>query len=1180
MNIMRGHDQRRYNNPTRMDEVAAIFVSPDGAPPVNRDIVIYPKNQQPRKISYLSGNIDPMVYPIFFPTGILGWFPGMEHIAERATERYRKVSCLHFYAYRLAVGMTGFNPIFHGGKLLQQYVVDAYVRTESTRIGWVLQNQKQLRVELYQGLMHHIHQQATLENRAPRKIVILPSSFQGSPRCMQQSFQDAMAIVSKYGRPDLFLTFTCNPKCQDITDALQPNQQAHDRTDIVSRVFKLHLQELLHDIRNNHALGVPVAFVYVIEFQKRGLPHCHLLIILNEDSKLKEAADIDSIISAEIPNEQSQTELFRIVKTTMVHGPCGPLNPASPCMIDGKCSKDYPKAYQQETSLAVNGYPLYRRQDNGRTITLGNRQVDNRWIVPYNPYLSRKFNAHINLEACTSIKSVKYLFKYVYKGHDCANIRITETDELTHDEVHTYIDTRYVSAPEAFWRLSQFKLHEQSHSIYRLAIHLPHQQPVYFQEGAHEEAAHAAECKDTMLTAYFKVNALSQTPYLYTEFPQHYVWNKTKREWTVRKQRGDKVLPRIYSISPKDSEKYCLRILLHHVPGATSFDDLKTVDGEVMETFKDACIRRQLLTDDKEWDHAMTEAATFQMPRQLRTLFATILIYCNPQDPLQLWEKHKATMMEDFTDLRHMTLETAQDCALNHIQSTLEQSGFTCKDFSIPQFNPNTLAQDLTADPGFDITQESNEAKILLNILNNEQQQFVDQILGDLADIKRGDQPKCRAYFLDGPGGTGKTMCYNTLISAFRGEGEVVAPCAWTGIAATLLKGGRTVHNLFKLPVPVLDTSTCNVKPTSKHAAFLRNVVLFIIDEASMIPSNALQAVDRMLRDITSVDVPFGGKIFIMGGDFRQVLPVVPRKPPAVIVENCIKRSKLWPAFRIHRLIKNMRAQEDEQDFAQWLLRLGNGLLRYNHPDIPHCIQIPPDCEVVKEHLETEVFINLQNPRLLSNTVILTPTNQYALRMNDDITHKLPGTIKVYLSADQVICEDPREAEQYPLEFLNSITPTGMPPHRLLLKPGVIIMLLRNLDIKRGLCNGTRLIVRNLHTHVLDAEILTGANKGDYVLIPRIKLAPSDVNLPFILERTQFPVRVSYCMTINKAQGQTFDKVGLYLPQPVFSHGQLYVAFSRSRRFSDITVQIIPTTKQGFHNDNAITQNIVYQEVL
>ncbi|XP_064641932.1 ATP-dependent DNA helicase PIF1-like [Lineus longissimus] len=218
---------------------------------------------------------------------------------------------------------------------------------------------------------------------------------------------------------------------------------------------------------------------------------------------------------------------------------------------------------------------------------------------------------------------------------------------------------------------------------------------------------------------------------------------------------------------------------------------------------------------------------------------------------------------------------------------------------------------------------------------------------------------------------------------------------------------------------------------------------------------------------------------------------------------------------------------------------MGNRQLDNAHPDIPHSIRIPKECTIVKDNITDNVFQNLQDPRILTNTVILTPTNDHALRMNDTITRKLPGTPKTYASADRVICKDEEEAQQYPLEFLNSLTPTGMPPHRLILKPGVIVMLLRNLDIRRGLCNGTRLIVRQLHTHVIDAEILTGANKGDYVLIPRIKLAPSDVNLPFILERTQFPLKVSYCMTINKAQGQTFDKLGIFLPQSVFIHEQL-----------------------------------------
>ena len=112
--------------------------------------------------------------------------------------------------------------------------------------------------------MDHLH------NTAIETPVILPSSFAGSPRAMQQNYQDAMAIVAKYGKPDLFLTYTCNPKTKEITENLKNGEQTDYRPDLVSRVFKLHLAELLNDIKNRHVLGVPVAHVHVIEFQKRG----------------------------------------------------------------------------------------------------------------------------------------------------------------------------------------------------------------------------------------------------------------------------------------------------------------------------------------------------------------------------------------------------------------------------------------------------------------------------------------------------------------------------------------------------------------------------------------------------------------------------------------------------------------------------------------------------------------------------------------------------------------------------------------------------------------------------------------------------------------------------------------------------------------------------------------------
>ena len=169
------------------------------------------------------------------------------------------------------------------------------------------------------------------------------------------------------------------------------------------------------------------------------------------------------------------------------------------------------------------------------------------------------------------------------------------------------------------------------------------------------------------------------------------------------------------------------------------------------------------------------------------------------------------------------------------------------------------------------------------------------------------------------------------------------------------------------------------------------------------------------------------------------------------------------------------------------------------------------------------------------------------MKLNDDILQRLPGQERLFLSSDSVICDDEEEANNYPLEFLNSITPSGMPPHQLKLKIGCTVMLLRNICSKRGLCNGVRLKVVSMLTSVLHCQVLTGTHCGQDVLIPRLKLAPSDTNLPFILQRIQYPLRLCYAMTINKSQGQTFDHVGIFLPEPVFLHGQLYLAFSRAR---------------------------------
>ena len=161
------------------------------------------------------------------------------------------------------------------------------------------------------------------------------------------------------------------------------------------------------------------------------------------------------------------------------------LRKRAPCSRDGRCSKRFPKAFSAITTNAEDGYPVYCRGDNGRVVNVGGAQLDNRWVVPYNPYLLLKFNAHINVEICSTVSAVKYLYKYVYKGHDRAIIEFkaggenVETAEAKSvNEISQYLEGRYVSATEACYRIFAYELHANMPHVLRLALHTKDRQPV------------------------------------------------------------------------------------------------------------------------------------------------------------------------------------------------------------------------------------------------------------------------------------------------------------------------------------------------------------------------------------------------------------------------------------------------------------------------------------------------------------------------------------------------------------------------------------------------------------------------------------------------------------------------------------------------------------------------------
>ncbi|GAB2295406.1 hypothetical protein Dimus_038353 [Dionaea muscipula] len=605
----------------------------------------------------------------------------------------------------------------------------------------------------------------------------------------------------------------------------------------------------------------------------------------------------------------------------MIHGPCGHRNPSAPCMENGRCTKGYPRAFAESTTMDKDGYPIYRRRNvEGQPYAVNGKEVDNRDVVPYNAYLSRRFDCHINVEVCAGIRCVKYIHKYIYKGHDCTTIVFGAMDEI-----QQYLNARYIGPPEAAWRIFGHPLHEEMPTIFRLAIHLPGMHHVRFDPMESLQVIQD-RAKDQMSTliAFLITMPLTPTatPYTYQEFPEHMVWLQTLKRWKPR-ERGF-AIARLYFATPNCGEKFYMRMLLTIVKGPKSFEDLRTVNGILYNTFKSACAARGLLEDDAEWIQCLQEASNIKTGYQLRRLFCVILTQCCPLEPCMLWDHFKIHLCDDlalqirtFFGISNADDVQIEDYGLYLLNQVLGESGKSLLDFpSMPrptrQWSPivsNRLIfehQQLISDA------QRVDAQSDIDRLNDEQRAAYTAVthsaLGNIGTV----------FFLSGGAGTGKTFLYNTIALKCRSLGHIVVSVASSGIASLLMEGGRTAHSTFCIPLDVLDDSVCGFSKQSIHADLFRETKLIIWDEVPMQHKHCVEAVDRTLRDICNCDKPFGGKTVVLGGDFRQILPVIPKGFREQIVNASLRRSTIWENLRVLSLNTNMRLDQSDPTNAQF----------------------------------------------------------------------------------------------------------------------------------------------------------------------------------------------------------------------------------------------------------------------
>lgn len=564
-------------------------------------------------------------------------------------------------------------------------------------------------------------------------------------------------------------------------------------------------------------------------------------------------------------------------------------------------------------------------------------------------------------------------------------------------------------------------------------------------------------------------------------------------------------------------------MLLSVCKGATSFEDLATCDGVIHPSFRSACFARGMMADDVELIATFDEIVEITVSlTQLRQHFVSMLLHGGPQDPRALFNRF-VDDLSDSSDGQH-----AVGIALHAIEDIMSAMGRSLTEpdfgFLLPEIPdvPRVRKRQRQECRHISVEESRMERDRLLQMFTAEQQDALDQI------VAAYDTGSSNVFVLLASAGCGKTVFANCLAAYFRALHREVVCVAASALAAMLLTGGSTAHSAFHLPIPCNDATTCNL--SSWQRAHLKTVDMIVYDECSMVLDDVADTLDRTLRDIMQLQKPFGGKLIVWMGDFKQLLPVVRYGKGQ---NHTIQRCSWWRTSVKLTFTHNWRAH-DNPEYTAFLEDVGCGRIDK--------VVVPVACRVSNYD---ELIAKVYGDEWGTSSMILALTLETCDEINRLCFAKHPGDLTECPAAD--FCMDCIDMDAYPPDYIASLSMKGAPPWMLQLKVGAKYMCIRNLNAPRGIINGTMLRLLRIGRRYLQMQVLTGKSAGSVELFMKSKftITPEASGLPFTVVRTQYPVIPAYCLSVHKAQGQSLMKLGVVFESDPFTHGQLYVALSR-----------------------------------